>query len=203
MGSLRDRSVAVVGGGFGGLSTACYLVDAEADVTVVEKNDRFGGPALVGAVYGTASPDQLLAVAVSGLLGLGLVPLLPLAGVLAVRLPPVAGLLPVLRRRGVVALLALAGYAYLIEYVGPTTGRPYGEFHYAVALGPMVAGVPTGLPVFFLLVDLVSFVVLWGAVNAYFGNWILVLLAALLSLGLVRTDRFDFAVGLRVPSGQR
>ena len=44
---LADRSVVVVGGGFGGLSTACYLADAGADVTVVEKNDRLGGRASV------------------------------------------------------------------------------------------------------------------------------------------------------------
>jgi len=40
----------------------------------------------------------------------------------------------------------------------------------------------------------VSFVVLWGATNAYFGNWVAVGLAAALAAGLVRADRFDFAV---------
>ena len=40
-----SRSVVVVGGGFGGLSTACYLADAGFDVTVVEKNDQLGGRA--------------------------------------------------------------------------------------------------------------------------------------------------------------
>jgi len=40
-----DASVTVVGGGFGGLSAACYLADAGADVTVVEKNDQLGGRA--------------------------------------------------------------------------------------------------------------------------------------------------------------
>jgi phytoene desaturase len=44
---LADRSVAVVGSGFGGLSTACYLADAGADVTVVEKNEQLGGRASV------------------------------------------------------------------------------------------------------------------------------------------------------------
>ena len=38
-----DRTVIVVGGGFGGLSTACYLADAGLDVTLLEKNDRLGG----------------------------------------------------------------------------------------------------------------------------------------------------------------
>jgi putative membrane protein len=250
---------------------------------------------VVGAVLFVAGAEGWLPASLS------FNPALLLAGVLVMRLPLVAGLLPVVGRRGAVALLAIAGYAYAIEYVGLATGWPYGEFHYAVELGPMVAGVPTGLPVFFLplvvngyllvlllagdrsiaipvrvasalavvllvdlvldpaavslglwqygtpgayygvpasnyagwvlsgliavgllevgfdhrqlvdrlqrcefiLDDLVSFVVLWGAVNAYFGNWIPVLLAALLSLGLFRTDRFDFAVRMRAPSGLR
>ena len=44
---LAGRSVAVVGGGFGGLSAACYLADAGADVTVLEKNEQVGGRASV------------------------------------------------------------------------------------------------------------------------------------------------------------
>jgi len=44
----------------------------------------------------------------------------------------------------------------------------------------------------FMLDDLVSFVVLWGVVNAYFGNWIPAVLAAGFGYGLWRTDRFDF-----------
>jgi phytoene desaturase len=42
---LDDTSVVVVGGGFGGLSTACYLADAGADVTLLEKNEQLGGRA--------------------------------------------------------------------------------------------------------------------------------------------------------------
>jgi putative membrane protein len=51
----------------------------------------------------------------------------------------------------------------------------------------------------FMLDDLVSFVVLWGSINAYFGNWIPVVIAAGLGAGLVYTDRFDFTVGRTVP----
>ncbi|QGX95032.1 phytoene desaturase [Haloplanus rallus] len=40
---LADETVTVVGGGVAGLSAACYLADAGADVTVLEKNDRLGG----------------------------------------------------------------------------------------------------------------------------------------------------------------
>jgi phytoene desaturase len=43
--ALAGRSVVVVGGGFGGLSSACYLADAGADVTLLEKNEGFGGRA--------------------------------------------------------------------------------------------------------------------------------------------------------------
>jgi putative membrane protein len=44
----------------------------------------------------------------------------------------------------------------------------------------------------FMLDDLVSFVVLWGGVNAYFGNWLPAVLAVGYGYGLWRTDRFDF-----------
>lgn len=49
----------------------------------------------------------------------------------------------------------------------------------------------------YLLDDLVSFVLLWGLVNAGVGNWIPVALAVLLLVGLVRADRFDVAVPTR------
>jgi len=45
---MTDRSgtsVAVVGAGIGGLSTACYLADAGASVRVLEKNEQLGGRA--------------------------------------------------------------------------------------------------------------------------------------------------------------
>ncbi|WP_336001913.1 phytoene desaturase family protein [Halorientalis halophila] len=45
MSSLAGTAVDVVGGGFGGLSTACYLADAGADVRVLEKNEQLGGRA--------------------------------------------------------------------------------------------------------------------------------------------------------------
>jgi len=44
-GSLDGKEVIVVGGGFGGLSCACYLTDHGAEVTLVEKNDELGGRA--------------------------------------------------------------------------------------------------------------------------------------------------------------
>lgn len=77
-------------------------------------------------------------------------PALVLAGTLAMRLPLVAGVLPLVDRRAGAVLAGLCGYTYAVEMVGVATGWPYGDFEYLVALGPMVAGVPLGLPVFFL-----------------------------------------------------
>lgn len=45
MQSLAGESVVVIGSGIGGLSTACYLADAGADVRVIEKNEQLGGRA--------------------------------------------------------------------------------------------------------------------------------------------------------------
>jgi putative membrane protein len=50
----------------------------------------------------------------------------------------------------------------------------------------------------FMLDDLVSFVILWGGINAWFGNWLPVVLAAGFGVGLVRTERFDSRL-LRLP----
>jgi len=45
MTTARNADVTIVGGGFGGLSAACHLADAGADVTVLEKNEQVGGRA--------------------------------------------------------------------------------------------------------------------------------------------------------------
>ena len=44
-GGSTDRTVTVVGGGFGGLSAAAYLAQAGADVALLEQHDRVGGHA--------------------------------------------------------------------------------------------------------------------------------------------------------------
>lgn len=211
-------------------------------------------------------------------------PFLLVFGTLVMRLPVVAALLPLIDRRAACWIGLLAAYSYAIELVGVRTGWPYGEFAYAIELGPMVAGVPAALPVFFVplvinayllallltrgrsgilplalaivlaidlvldpaavalgfwafstgayygvpasnylgwvlsgsigvlaidrafdrralrerlssvefaLDDLVSFVLLWGAVNALFGQWVPVAIAVVLGAGLVRTGQFD------------
>lgn len=216
-------------------------------------------------------------------------PFLILLGTLVMRSPLLVGVAPVIDRTAAAGVAVLAGYAYAIEFVGLRTGWPYGDFHYAIDLGPTVAGVPVGLPVFFLplvcnayllcllllgsraraawvrlpavigtvvamdlvldpgavalgfwaypdggavygvplsnfggwvlsatvtvlvldavldrvalldrletcefaLDDLVSFVLLWSAVNVYFGNWWAAAVGGLFGLGLVRANRFD------------
>ncbi|WP_018256445.1 phytoene desaturase family protein [Halomicrobium katesii] len=45
MSDLSDEEIVVVGGGVGGLSAACFLADAGADVTLLEKNEQLGGRA--------------------------------------------------------------------------------------------------------------------------------------------------------------
>ncbi|NHN47169.1 carotenoid biosynthesis protein [Halostella sp. JP-L12] len=245
----------------------------------------------VGAALLLASAERLVPPP------LAFEPTLILFGTLVMRLPLIVGVGPLLDRRAVAAILALAAYSYGIEFVGVRTGWPYGEFEYGIDLGPMLFGeVPVGLPVFFLplvmnsyllvallfgpaarrrlvrlpatlatvlavdlvldpgavalgfwsygaggayygvpasnyagwvlsgavavvaldlafdrtallarlqscefaLDDLVSFVVLWGGVNAVYGNWVPVLIAVGLFGGLLSTDEFDFDV-VRAP----
>jgi len=47
MSDLEGEDIVVIGSGFGGLSVACYLADAGADVDVIEKNEQLGGRASV------------------------------------------------------------------------------------------------------------------------------------------------------------
>ena len=271
----------------GGLGTAGFDRRAiEARFAGLVRENRFTIAVvfpLVGAALFVASERWLPG-------WLAMHPALVLFGTLVMRTPLAAALAPLVDRRAGVGLLAVAAYSYAIEYVGIHTGFPYGEFSYQLSLGPMVGGVPVGLPVFFVplvlnsyllvlllmprvgriarlgaalatvlavdlvldpaavglgfwaydgggvyygvplsnyagwvlsglvalsliewgfdreavsarladcefaLDDFVSFVVLWGAMNVYFGNWVAVAVAATLAGGLVRTDRFDLAM---------
>ena len=211
-----------------------------------------------------------------------------LFGVLVMRSPLVVGVLPLFSRRAVGWIGALIAYTYAIETIGIQTGWPYGSFAYTIDLGPMLAGVPVALPVFFIplvvnayllcvlllgeraqntwlrlltvsatvvamdvvldpgavslgfwtfdggafygvplsnyagwvlsavvavvaldrafdlgavlarlrrcpfmLDDMVSFVILWGGINVWFGNLLPALVAGTFGLGLLRADRFD------------
>lgn len=240
----------------------------------------------VGAVTLLASAEGLLPDP------LAFNPLLVLFGVAVMRLPLISGLLPLVDRRATIALGILVVYTYGIEYVGATTGIPYGEFEYAVSLGPMLLDtIPLALPLFFvplvlnsyllvcllfdersehagfrlvavaatvvavdlildpaavalgfwtfeaggyygvplsnylgwvvsavvatllvdvgfrrtallarvrrckyILDDMVSFVLLWTAVNAFYGAWIPVAIALGFAVALIHLDRFDFDV---------
>lgn len=282
-----------------GPGTGRSRADAEARLDALVAENRFTIAVVfpvVGATLLVASAEALLPQP------LNFNPLLVLFGTLVMRLPLLAGIAPVVGRRAAAGIGLLTLYAYAVEYVGTTTGLPYGAFSYGVDLGPMLLGkVPLGLPVFFLplvvnayllcllllgprarsalvrvpvviatvllmdlvldpgavalgfwtydltavpldawpydatgdfygvplsnfagwvlsatvavatldrafawnavrtrleecrfmLDDLVSFVILWGGINAYFGQWVPVALAALLGLALWRTDRFD------------
>ena len=46
----------------------------------------------------------------------------------------------------------------------------------------------------YMLDDLVSFVLLWGGINAFYGAWVPVAVALVFATALVRLDRFDFEV---------
>jgi putative membrane protein len=274
------------------MAEASVMIDRQRiegvfDDIVRENRDLF---ALVfpiaGAVVLIASAESVLPTVVS------FNPFFILIGVIGMRLPLIAGLLPRIDRTAATALIALTAYAYTIEYVGTTTGIPYGQFSYGIALGPMLFGkIPLALPIFFvplvvnsyllclLLLDdhadraivrrpvvvtavlgmdlvldpaavalgfwtyggglyydvplsnfvgwivsaaiavtifdwgferttlferlqqcefmldsLVSFVVFWGIVNAYFGNLVPLAIAGLFGLGLVKADRIDYTV---------
>ncbi|MFW6320913.1 MAG: bisanhydrobacterioruberin hydratase [Halohasta sp.] len=219
-----------------------------------------------------------------------------LFGTVVMAAPLLVGVVPAVDRRALGGVGILVGYTYLIEYVGVSTGWPYGEFDYGISLGPMVGEIPAALPVFFLpivlntyllsllllggqrdsrplrlavvipavvamdvvldpaavslgfwtyadggvfydvplsnyagwmvsaavsvvvidwtidrtvltdrldrcgfmLDDLVSFVILWGVINAWFGNWLPVGVAVGFGVAIVSVNRFD--AGLLRPS---
>lgn len=98
----------------------------------------------VGATLLVASAEGLL----PGWLAFNAV--LILLGTLVMRSPLLVGAAPLVDRRVAVVLLGLVGYTYAIEMVGVATDIPYGAFEYGIDLGPMVAGVPLALPLFFI-----------------------------------------------------
>lgn len=106
----------------------------------------------VGAVSLVASAQGLLPEPLS------FNPLLILVGVFVMRSPLITGLLPLLDRRAVGLLSVLLIYSYAIEYVGATTGVPYGDFAYGVSLGPMLFDtIPIALGLFFVPLVLNSY----------------------------------------------
>jgi putative membrane protein len=128
-------------------------VEAELDRVVSER--RFE----IAVVFPVVGAIMLLASAEGWVTGpLRYNTALILFGTAVMRLPLIAGVAPLTGRRAALALGGLTAYAYLIEYVGTTTGWPYGAFEYGIDLGPMIAGkVPLGLPVFFFPLVLNSY----------------------------------------------
>ncbi len=125
--------------------------EAEARLDALVRENRF----TISVVFPVVGAVLLVASAEGAFAGTPLAPLafnggMILLGTLVMRSPLVVGLAPLVGRRELAGLGLLSAYAYAIEYVGVTTGWPYGEFEYLVALGPEVSGVPLGLPVFFL-----------------------------------------------------
>ncbi|ELZ17649.1 bisanhydrobacterioruberin hydratase [Natrinema limicola] len=55
----------------------------------------------------------------------------------------------------------------------------------------------------FALDDLVSFVLLWGTINALYGQWLAAGVAGLFCLVLLRTERYDLSIPSAVRSGDR
>lgn len=106
---------------------------------------------LIGAITFLASAEGLLPDF------LEFNPFFILFGTLVMRTPLIAGIKPLINRKTGIGVLAISLYAYLIEFVGLTTGWPYGDFSYTISLGPMIHGVPLGLPVFFVPLVLNSF----------------------------------------------
>lgn len=100
---------------------------------------------LVGAITLLASAEGMLPAP------LEFNPYFVLFGVFVMRLPLLSGILPLLDRRASGAFGLLFAYTYAIEFIGATTGVPYGEFSYEISLGPMLFGtIPVALPLFFV-----------------------------------------------------
>ncbi|MFC7136549.1 bisanhydrobacterioruberin hydratase [Halobaculum litoreum] len=125
--------------------------EAETRLDALVRDNRFtisvvfpvvGAVLLVASAEGVFDGTLLEPLAFNG----GMI----LLGTLVMRSPLVVGLAPLVGRRELAGIGLLSAYAYGVEYVGVTTGWPYGEFEYLVALGPELGGVPLGLPVFFL-----------------------------------------------------
>jgi len=111
-------------------------------------------------------------------------PYLLFFGTFVMRLPLLVGVAPYVDRRAGLKLLALTGFVYAIEFVGVTTGFPYGGFHYGIELGPMLLGtVPLALPLFF--VPLVFNAYLLAILSGYAEKRLPRVLGALLTLLLV------------------
>jgi len=133
--------------GFLGFSVPENRHEFEESFDAAIRKNRFTVAVLfpvVGAFMLIASAEGLLPEPLS------FNPWLLLFGVLVMRSPLVAGVLPLFDRRALGFVGALVAYTYAVETLGVHTGIPYGEFEYGVSLGPTLGGIPLALPVFFI-----------------------------------------------------
>ncbi|MDP9310583.1 MAG: carotenoid biosynthesis protein [Chloroflexota bacterium] len=88
-------------------------------------------------------------------------------------------------RRGVVAALLIAVLSFGIEYIGVTTGWPFGRYTYTDVLGIKVGGaVPLPIPFAWLLVVPAAVGAAGALLPGHVSRWWIVLLAPILALGL-------------------
>jgi len=74
-------------------------------------------------------------------------PLLTTLGVLAQAVATSAGLAMIWpARRIITTMLIVVGLTWLVEWIGSTTGVPFGHYRYSSVLQPQVAGVPLLIP---------------------------------------------------------
>jgi putative membrane protein len=86
-------------------------------------------------------------------------------------------------RRGVLSLLALTLYAYLVEYIAVKTGFPYGNFEHGYKIGFKIAGtVPWTVPFAWTPLVLASFAMASRFAN---GSWLKTLLLSALLLVVI------------------
>tara|TARA_B110000116_G_C16796599_1_gene567191 strand:+ start:471 stop:1271 length:801 start_codon:yes stop_codon:yes gene_type:complete len=98
----------------------------------------------IGAILLIASSESMLPNLIS------FNPYIILMGTALMRLPLIVMVIPLINKKNGFLLILLTVYVYAIEFIGITHGWPYGEFTYLIELGPMVSGVPMGLPLFFI-----------------------------------------------------
>jgi lycopene beta-cyclase len=78
-------------------------------------------------------------------LGVGIAVLCQTGAVLAVLLPAWG------RRRVLIAVVGIIASAWLVEYIGSTTGLPFGAYHYTDRLQPQLGHVPVIIPLAWLM----------------------------------------------------
>lgn len=82
---------------------------------------------------------------------------------------------------GLAAAIMIGGLSFVVEYIGVTTGQPFGAYRYTSILGPKLAGaVPWPIPFAWLLVVPAAL----GLAAQRVRSWWVAVAAALLALGL-------------------